>query len=158
MAQATAQQKRNRKEWLSALEGGRYPQTTGKLFQPEVKRTKNVWAPGKSRGYCCLGVGARVAKVETKTNDGGIFVGFAFPVKDNPCPSGDYETKTIRIDNGEPPAEWFMERYGVTEGQAKKIISKGMYMNDNDKMSFKEIAPVLRDMFKAADAKRRGKK
>lgn len=53
--------KEEKAAWVKALRSGRYPQTCGLLH----RKTDHPGVPDKKAGYCCLGVLAKVTRVQS---------------------------------------------------------------------------------------------
>jgi hypothetical protein len=120
MTYTKAQQKKNRKKWLKALRSGKYEQTTGAL--------KNSYEDS----FCCLGVLCDVYKKDVKAGD---WNGAAFVDKDGACTSSVPPPDVVswvglNCDDGE---------YKTKKGKINWLP----HLNDNSRMSFKQIANII---------------
>lgn len=109
-----------RNKWLTALESGKYKQTTGLLVEEM----------GTKKSYCCIGVAGRCLNVSIKSMLGN---GEVIQLKDNTIkkfPKAFYEKKLNILD----------EPMYINSAFALTL----MRLNDDDEMNFKEIAKYIR--------------
>jgi len=122
----------NREQWLTALESGRYKQTTGQL---------RADFNGKSYGYCCLGVLCNIHKDKEHKWDSSTFLApNLFYDSINPFDSATDEYF-------EMPPNSFLDKVKVDTVLADELAT----MNDNGK-TFKEIATFLRKKWRMPKA------
>lgn len=109
-------------KWLKALEGGRYRQTTGQL-------SSSVGTKNSKYSYCCLGVMCNITDAEVLEHE----------PHDRPSRSLISQGKLWWREDGNPPRA-IRKMFNLT--------SKGMNlcveMNDDQNLSFKEIAAAIR--------------
>jgi len=109
-----------RREWILSLRSGDYPQTTGRLQDPE--------------GYCCLGVLAEMtiepAWQPCENNDPSDDLYYLIPAADGLNP-------WIEM----PPPE-VLDSVGISEGVAEEFAD----FNDSG-YNFQQMAAVLEDFF-----------
>lgn len=111
-----------RDQWLAALRSGDYKQTDGLLYQPAIG--------GDAEGFCCLGVGCRVAGFELDDLKGQSFVPAS--VVDELQDAGDRMA--------EDESEYFplTEALGLTVDQLSYLAT----LNDHS-FTFKQIAVFI---------------
>jgi hypothetical protein len=116
------------KEWVSALESGRYNQTTGKL----CRKIGN-----KKVGYCCLGLLCRLQGRLLKDNADNYF---------------DADSSTVVLDSSNPcyPVLSFIGKFPkdcrVETDTETAFTLAGC--NDQLGLSFKDIAKIIRAFWK----------
>jgi hypothetical protein len=129
--------RKNREQWIKALESGRYKQTTGQLRNIDNGYTLN----GNSYGYCCLGVLCNIHKDKEHKWDDHVFT----------APNLFYDSNDV-FDSAtdeyfEMPPNSFLDKVKVDKGLADELAT----MNDNGK-TFKEIATFLRKKWRMPKA------
>jgi len=124
-------------EWLQALESGRFRQTTGVLAE---------YLSSKKLGYCCLGVLCRVQgtlnKQGNQWNDGyHKHSAIGSLSSDNPSFKDLGET-------GAFPPGVEVHVYDVDSNEILHHCSNLIDCNDDGELNFKEIAKVIRRIWK----------
>lgn len=117
--------------WLEALESGEYEQTTGTLFSNSTAHPDGA--------YCCLGVGASICGAPLASlRKRGSLLGL----------SNAMNTLLLYDEYGTLKEDYYFERVVSVRSLAE--------MNDEYRMSFKEIAAYIRanpeNVFKAASS------
>jgi len=131
------------KEWVTALDSGRFHQVTSTLCQPIGK---------KKVGYCCLGVLCRVQGRLVKDREQGLWYDQADIIKDTVYIGEQRSYGNLYQDN---PSYEALSYNGKFPKGVKLIMNNGTEIfslidcNDDGKLNFKEIAKVIRRIWKA---------
>lgn len=120
------------KKWVSALESGKYRQCTNTLCEPRNNKLS----------YCCLGVLSKVQNRLTKDKKWGNDYydnadKYSILSQDNPC----YE---VFSSSGN-----FPKNVVVSRVNNQSLVTCLTECNDNLNLSFKDIAKIIKILYKA---------
>jgi hypothetical protein len=124
MIPLTPSQRRNYARWATALESGKYTQTNSVL--------KRKTTSGRRQSYCCMGVWCELKRVPNRITE---LVGAG----DDPTMFEFFFFNGHEGEDGLPNRVWWVEQFG-----AEVHYTEWAELNDDEGMTFKEIAGVIR--------------
>lgn len=123
-------------EWVTALESGKYRQGTGSLCASANNQLK----------YCCLGV---LCKVQGRLQKGNILYGDSVFGSTGVLDSSNPLSKILKSQGNFPEGVEVHKAVSTELGTQTRHASTFVGCNDTLLLSFKDIAKILKTIFKA---------